>query len=159
MTTWLKLTLHISMGATAIFLSNKYTYWRGSFGRFLSCGIILGSPLSCTDLFLYTITLPAVSCDAPPTLSYTTLELASRVLLSSKKPASSLKLCVASYRCWVWGHEFYWLHRQQALCSHMIWAPTPLERQRTSNFQQELSCTGLQGRYWLQFNILHGWKG
>ncbi len=56
-------------------------------GRFLSCGIILGFPLSCTDLFLYTITLPAVSCDAPPTLSYTTLELASRVLLSSKKPA------------------------------------------------------------------------
>jgi hypothetical protein len=56
-------------------------------GRFLSGGIILGSPLSCTDLFLYTITLPTVSCDAPPTLSYTTLELASRVLLSSKKPA------------------------------------------------------------------------
>jgi hypothetical protein len=58
------------------------------YGRFLSGGIILGSPLSCTDLFLYTITLPAVSCDAPPTLSYTTLELVSRVLLSSKKPAS-----------------------------------------------------------------------
>ncbi len=51
-------------------------------GRFLSGGIILGSPLSCTDLFLYTITLPAASCDAPPTLSYTTLELA------TKKPAS-----------------------------------------------------------------------
>jgi hypothetical protein len=57
------------------------------FGRFLSGGIILGSPLSCPDLFLYTITLPAVSCDAPPTLSYTTLELALRVLLSSKKSA------------------------------------------------------------------------
>ncbi len=57
------------------------------YGRFLSGGIILGFPLSCTDLFLYTINLPAVSCDAPPTLSYTTLELASRVLLSSKKPA------------------------------------------------------------------------
>jgi hypothetical protein len=56
-------------------------------GRFLSGGIILGSPLSCTDLFLYTITLPAASCVAPPTLSYTTLELASRVLLSTKKPA------------------------------------------------------------------------
>jgi hypothetical protein len=40
-------------------------------GRFLSGGIILGSPLSCTDLFLYTVTLPAASCDAPPTLSYT----------------------------------------------------------------------------------------
>ncbi len=59
-------------------------------GRFLSGGIILVSPLSCTDLFLYTITLLAVSCDAPPTLSYTTLELASRVLLSSKKPAFSV---------------------------------------------------------------------
>jgi hypothetical protein len=59
-------------------------------GRFLSGGIILGSPLSCTDLFLYTITLPAASCDAPPTLSYTTLELASRVLLSTKKPAFTL---------------------------------------------------------------------
>ncbi len=58
-------------------------------GRFLSGGIILGSPLSCPDLFLYTITLPAVRCDAPLTLSYTTLELASRVLLSSKKPALS----------------------------------------------------------------------
>ncbi len=45
-------------------------------GRFLGGGIILGSPLSCPDLFLYTITLPAVGCDAPPTLSYTTLELA-----------------------------------------------------------------------------------
>ncbi len=56
-------------------------------GRFLSGGIILGFPLCCTDLFLYRITLPAVSCDAPPTLSYTSLELASRVLLSSKKPA------------------------------------------------------------------------
>jgi hypothetical protein len=55
--------------------------------RFLSGGIILGSPLSCPDLFLYTITLPAVSCDASPTLSYTTLELASRVLSSSKKSA------------------------------------------------------------------------
>ncbi len=61
--------------------------WREPVGRFLSAGIILGFPLSYTDLFLYTITLPAVSCDAPPTLSYTTLELASRVLLSSKKPA------------------------------------------------------------------------
>jgi hypothetical protein len=59
-------------------------------GRFLSGGIILGSPLSCPDLFLYTITLPAVSRDAPATLSYTTLEMASRVLLSSKKPALSL---------------------------------------------------------------------
>ncbi len=39
------------------------------------------------DLFLYTITLTAVRCFAPPTLSYTHLELASRVLLSSKKPA------------------------------------------------------------------------
>jgi hypothetical protein len=56
-------------------------------GRFLSGGIILGFPLSCPDLFLCTITLPAVSCDAPPTLSYTALELASRVLLSSKKSA------------------------------------------------------------------------
>ncbi len=56
-------------------------------GRFLSGGIILGSPLSCSDLFLYTVTLPAVSRDAPATLSYTTLEMASRVLLSSKKPA------------------------------------------------------------------------
>ncbi len=58
-------------------------------GRFLSGGIILGSPLSCPDLFLYTITLPAVSRDAPATLSYTTLEMASRVLLLSKKPALS----------------------------------------------------------------------
>ncbi len=56
-------------------------------GRFLSGGIILRSPLSCPDLFLYTITLPAVSRDAPATLSYTTLEMASRILLSSKKPA------------------------------------------------------------------------
>jgi hypothetical protein len=57
------------------------------FGHFLSSGIILGSPLSCPKLFLYTITLPAVSCDAHATLYYTTLELASRVLLSSKKSA------------------------------------------------------------------------
>ncbi len=56
-------------------------------GRFLSGGIILGSPLSCIDLFLYTITLSAVSRDAPAILSYTTLKMASRVLLSSKKPA------------------------------------------------------------------------
>jgi hypothetical protein len=56
-------------------------------GRFLSGGIILGSPLSCPDLFLHTITLPAVSRDAPATLSYNTLEMASRVLLSSKKSA------------------------------------------------------------------------
>jgi hypothetical protein len=34
-------------------------------GRFLSGGIILGSPLSCTDLFLSTITLPALSCAHP----------------------------------------------------------------------------------------------
>ncbi len=48
-------------------------------------GIILGS---CPERFLYTITLPTVSCDAPyPLLYCTTLELASRVLLSSKKPA------------------------------------------------------------------------
>jgi hypothetical protein len=56
-------------------------------GRFLSGGIILGSPLSCPDLFLCTITLLTVSRDAPPTLSYTTLEMASRVLLPSKKLA------------------------------------------------------------------------
>ncbi len=54
----------------------------------LSTLFTLRSPLSCPDLFLYTITLPEVSCDAPPTLSYATLELASRVLLSSKKPAN-----------------------------------------------------------------------
>jgi hypothetical protein len=60
-------------------------------GRFLSGGIILGSPLSYPYRFLYTITLPAVSCDALPTLSYTTLELASRVLLLSKKPAKLLR--------------------------------------------------------------------
>jgi hypothetical protein len=60
-------------------------------GRFLSGGIILGSPLSCTDLFLYTITLPADSCDAPPTLSDTTLKSASRELLLSKKPALILE--------------------------------------------------------------------
>jgi hypothetical protein len=53
-------------------------------------GIILGSPLSCPDLFLYTITLPAICRDAPPTLPYTSLELASRVLLSSQKPANSV---------------------------------------------------------------------
>jgi hypothetical protein len=66
-------------------------FWRhfsdSAIGRFLSGGII---PLSCPDLFLYAITLPAVSRDAPATLSYTTLEMASRVLLSSKKPA----LCI-----------------------------------------------------------------
>jgi hypothetical protein len=56
---------------------------------FLSGGMLMGSPLSCLDLFLYTITLPAVGRDAPPSLSYTILELASRVLLSSKKPAKS----------------------------------------------------------------------
>ncbi len=56
---------------------------------FLVVGIILGSPFSRPDLFLYTMTLPAVSRDAPPTLSYTTLEMASRVLLSSKKSARS----------------------------------------------------------------------
>ncbi len=44
-------------------------------GRFLSGGIILGSPLSYSDLFLYTITLPLVSREAPPTLSYTSLEM------------------------------------------------------------------------------------
>jgi hypothetical protein len=38
-----------------------------------------GPPLSFPDLFLCTITLPTVSCDPPPTLSYTTLEIASRV--------------------------------------------------------------------------------
>jgi hypothetical protein len=59
-------------------------------GQSLSGGIILGSLLSHPDLFLDTITLPAVSCDAPPTLSYTTLEMASRVLLSYKKPAKTL---------------------------------------------------------------------
>jgi hypothetical protein len=53
---------------------------------------MIGSPLFCPDLlyvFLYTITLPAVNRDAPPALSYTTLELASRVLISSKKPPKS----------------------------------------------------------------------
>jgi hypothetical protein len=64
-----------------------FIYTHFTIGRFLRGSITLGFPLSCTDLFLYRITLPAVSCDAPPTLSYTTLELASRVLLSSKKPA------------------------------------------------------------------------
>ncbi len=54
-------------------------------------------PLSCPDLFLYTITLPAVSCDAPPTLSNTTLELASKVLLSSKKPALRAPLLNQAY--------------------------------------------------------------
>ncbi len=67
----------------AVYILSESGPW-STFGRFLSGGIILGSPLSCPDLFLYTITLPAVSCDAPPTLSYTTLELASRVLLSTK---------------------------------------------------------------------------
>ncbi len=52
----------------------------------------VGSPLSRPNLFLYTITLPVVSRDAPATLFYTTLEMASRVLLSSKKPAYSLTI-------------------------------------------------------------------
>jgi hypothetical protein len=47
------------------------------------------APLSCPDIFLYKITPPAVSRDAAPTHSYTTLELASRALLSSKKPATN----------------------------------------------------------------------
>jgi hypothetical protein len=38
-------------------------------------GMILGTLLSRPDLFLYTITLPTVSRDAPPTLSYTTVLL------------------------------------------------------------------------------------
>ncbi len=50
-----------------------------TFGWFLSGGIILESPLSCPDLFLCTITLPAVSRYAPPTFSYATPEFASRV--------------------------------------------------------------------------------
>jgi hypothetical protein len=50
--------------------------------------IILGSPLSCPDLFLYTITQHAVSRNAPPTLSYTTLEMAPRILFLSKKPTT-----------------------------------------------------------------------
>ncbi len=38
--------------------------------------VILGSPLSFRDLFLYTINLLAVSCDA--TLPYITVELESK---------------------------------------------------------------------------------
>jgi hypothetical protein len=67
-------------------------FFRQNCGRFLRGGIILGSPRSRPDLFLYTITLPAVSRDAPPTLSYTTLETASRVLLLSKKTALGLSI-------------------------------------------------------------------
>jgi hypothetical protein len=57
-----------------------------SLSRFLSGGMILGTSLSCTDLFLYTITLPRVSRDASTTFSHITLEMATRVLLSCKKP-------------------------------------------------------------------------
>jgi hypothetical protein len=53
--------------------------------QFLNGGIILGSPLSCPYLFLYMITCHPLA--VTPTLSYTALELTSRVLLSSKKLA------------------------------------------------------------------------
>jgi hypothetical protein len=61
-------------------------------GRFLSSGIILGSPLSCPDLFLYTITLPAVTVAVMHPLPSLILLLnwRQRVLLSSKKPANDL---------------------------------------------------------------------
>jgi hypothetical protein len=54
---------------------------------FLSGGIILGSPLFCPDQFLYTTTLPAVSCDAPSTPSYTPLEVASKSTLIIQETA------------------------------------------------------------------------
>jgi hypothetical protein len=50
----------------------------------LLAGFLEGPP-SRPDLFLHTITLSALSCDAPLTLSNTTLELAARGLLLSKK--------------------------------------------------------------------------
>jgi hypothetical protein len=41
-------------------------------------------PLSCPCLFLNTTTLPTVSCGHPPTIFYTALEIASRVLYSCR---------------------------------------------------------------------------
>jgi hypothetical protein len=82
------------------------------FSRFLSGGIILGSPLSRPDLFLYTITLPAVSHDAPPTLSYTTLEMASRVLLSSKKSAHSERVAAPNPYPALFGTVHLWTFRE-----------------------------------------------
>jgi hypothetical protein len=56
-------------------------------------GMMLFQYLEGSISMTHTVTLPAVSCDAPPTLSYTTLDLASRVLLSSKKSA----ICIAQH--------------------------------------------------------------
>jgi hypothetical protein len=47
--------------------------------------MILGSYLSFPALFLFIITLSAVSRYEPSTLSYSALEMASRVLLSFKE--------------------------------------------------------------------------
>jgi hypothetical protein len=62
---------------------------RETHSRFLSGGIILVVPLlpSRPILVHNNPALPAVSRDAPPTLSYTTLEMASRALLSSQNSA------------------------------------------------------------------------
>jgi hypothetical protein len=43
---------------------------------FLVGGMILGSSLSCHDLFLYTITLFAAGREVPLTFSYTPIEMA-----------------------------------------------------------------------------------
>jgi hypothetical protein len=57
---------------------------------FLVLALSYGVPplLSGPILLHYTVILPSVSRDAPSAFSYTTLERASRMLLSSKKPAN-----------------------------------------------------------------------
>jgi hypothetical protein len=70
-----------------------------NYGRFLCGGVTLGSSISYPDLFLYTIAMLTVSYNAFPTLSYTTLEMAPRVLLSSKKPATSVPTEESSTVC------------------------------------------------------------
>ncbi len=67
---------------------------------FLVGGMILGSPLSCPNLFLYTITLSTGSRDVPPTLSYATLEMVSRVLLSSSGRFLSGGMILGSSLSW-----------------------------------------------------------
>jgi hypothetical protein len=61
------------ISAQTTFIGVQSTLAR-TYGWFLSGGIILGSPLSSPDLFLYTITLSAVGRDATAILSYSTGE-------------------------------------------------------------------------------------
>jgi hypothetical protein len=109
-------------------------------GRFLSGGKSSGPPLCCPDPFLYTITLSIISPEAPLTLSYTctALEIASRVLLWSKKPANTVVYSECNFSTQGGLLNVIQIHTAHKLYDSFTFYSTGLHSCTSENYQQSI---------------------